>query len=159
MSIYLDVLSPLRNMIFSFQKNCHDPVKAFRRVPDFTWNMAKLQLLIEDSLDSPNSIMTTYKKFLRQIIEKESENDGKIRYFYQDVKLKKFQISKNNVKKNYIEAIRNIIACTEERFSNLYESPLFKHMVCMLDVSTWPTQVDSPGMVSFKELHVTDNIK
>ena len=27
----------------------------------------------------------------------------------------------------------------EERFSNLYESPLFKHMVCMLDVSKWPT--------------------
>ena len=104
--------------------------------------MAKLQLLIEDSLDSPNSMMTTYKKFLRQIIEKESENDRKIWYFYQDVKFKKFQISKNNVKKNYIEAIRNIIACMEECFSNLYESPLFKHMVCMLDVSTWPTQVD-----------------
>ena len=99
--------------------------------------MAKLQL-IEDSWDSPNSIMTTYK-FLRQIIEKESENDRKIRYFYQDAKLKKFQISKNNFKENYIEAIRNITACMEERFSNLYESPLFKHMVCMLDVSTWPT--------------------
>ena len=126
-------------MSLSFQKDRHDPVKAFRRVQDFTWNMAKLQLLIEDSLHSPNSIMTTYKKFLGQIIEKESENDGKIRYFYQEVKFKKFQISKNNVKENYIEAIRNITACMEERFSNLYESPLFKHMVCMLDVSTWPT--------------------
>ena len=78
MSIYLDVLSPLRNMSLSFQKDHHDPVKALRRVQDFTWNMAKLQLLIEDSLDSLNSIMTTYKKFLRQIIEKESENDRKI---------------------------------------------------------------------------------
>ena len=97
MSICLDVWSPLRNIILSFQKNCHDPVKAFHRVQDFTWNMAKLQLLIGDSLDSPNSIMTTYKKFLRQSIEKESENDGKIWYFYQDVKFKKFQISKNNV--------------------------------------------------------------
>ena len=139
MSIYLDVLSPLHNMSLSFQKDRHDPVKAFRRVQDFNWNMAKLQLLIEDSWDSPNSIMTTYKKFLRQIIEKESENDGKIRYFYQDLKLKKFQISKNNVKENYTEAIRNITACMEEHFSNLYESPLFKNMVCMLDVSTWLT--------------------
>ena len=77
--------------------------------------------------------MTTYKKFLRQITEKESENDGKIQYFYQDVKLKKFQISKNNVKENYIKAIQNITACMEEHFCNLYESPLFKHMVCMLD--------------------------
>ena len=101
MSIYLDVLSPLRNMSLSFQKGRHDPVKAFHQVQDFTWNMAKLQLLIKDSLDSLNSIMATYKKFLRQIIEKESENDGKIRYLYQDVKLKNFQISKNNV-----EAIR-----------------------------------------------------
>ena len=101
MSIYLDVLSPLRNMSLSFQKDRHDPVKAFHQVQDFTWNMAKLQLLIKDSLDSLNSIMATYKKFLRQIIEKESENDGKIRYLYQDVKLKNFQISKNNV-----EAIR-----------------------------------------------------
>ena len=77
-------------MSLSFQKDRHDPVKAFCWVQDFTWNMAKLQLLIEDSLDSLNSIMTTYKKFLRQIIEKESENDGKIHYFYQDIKFKKF---------------------------------------------------------------------
>ena len=65
-------------MSLSFQKDHHDPVKVFRWVQDFAWNKAKLQLLIENSLHSPDSIMTTYKKFLRQIIEKESENDGKI---------------------------------------------------------------------------------
>ena len=43
MSIYLDVLSPLHNMSLSFRKDRHDPVKAFCRVQDFTWNMAKLQ--------------------------------------------------------------------------------------------------------------------
>ena len=32
MSIYLDVLSPLRNMSLSFQKDRHDPVKAFHQV-------------------------------------------------------------------------------------------------------------------------------
>ena len=42
MSIYLDVLSPLRNISLSFQKDRHDPVKAFRRVQDFTWNMAEI---------------------------------------------------------------------------------------------------------------------
>ena len=145
MSIYLDVLSPLRNMSLSFQKDFHDPVKVLPWIQDFTWNMAKLQL-IEDSWDSPNSIMTTYK-FLRQIIEKESENDRKIWYFYQDAKFKKFQISKNNFKENYIEAIRNITACMEERFSNLYESPLFKHMVCMLDVSNGQQQVALKNLV------------
>ena len=53
--------------------------------------------------------------------------------------IKKFQISKNNVKENYIEAIWNITACMKEGSSNLYESPLFKHIICMLDVYTWPT--------------------
>ena len=81
MSIYLDVLSPLSNMSLSFQKNRHDPVKAFRRIQDFTWNMVKLQLLIEDRLDSLNSIMTTYKKFVRHIIEKESDNKKKFDTF------------------------------------------------------------------------------
>ena len=36
MSIYLDVLSPLHNMSLHFQKNRHDPVKAFCQVQDFT---------------------------------------------------------------------------------------------------------------------------
>ena len=82
--------------------------------------------------------MTSYKTFLSEIVEKESEKEGKVQYFYQDVKFKKFQISNTNVRNNYVEAIHNIADCMEECFSSLYESPLFKHMVTMLDVSTWP---------------------
>ena len=81
--------------------------------------------------------MTSHKKFLSKTVEEESEKEGKVQYFYQDVKFKKFQISNNNVRNNYVEAIRNIADCMEERFSTLHESPLFKHMVTMLDVSTW----------------------
>ena len=138
MSIYLDVLSPMRRLSLSFQNNLHDPVKAVRRVKEFTWTMAKQQILIENTLDSKDSIMTSYKKFLSEIVEKESEKEGKVQYFYQDVKFKKFQISNTNVRNNYVEAIHNIADCMEECFSSLYESPLFKHMVTMLDVSTWP---------------------
>ena len=82
----------------SFQEDLHDPVKAVHRVQEFTWTMAKLQILIENTLDSQDSIMTSYKKFLNEIVEKESEKEGKVQYFYQDVKLKKFQISNTNVR-------------------------------------------------------------
>ena len=39
----------------------------------------------------------------------------------------------------------------EEHLSNLYESPLFKHMVSMLDVSTWPT-ASSPEKFGYQEI-------
>ena len=48
-----------------------------------------------------------------------------------------------NVRNNYIRAIHNITNCMEERFSSLYESPLFKHMVTMLDVSMWSPVSDA----------------
>ena len=98
MSIYLDVLSPKCWLSLSFQEDLHDPVKAVRGVQEFTWTMAKLQILIENTLDSQDSIMTSYKKFLSEIVKKESEKEGKVPYFYQDVKFKKFQISNTNVR-------------------------------------------------------------
>ena len=125
----------MRRLSLSFQKDFHAPVKAVRQVQEFTWTMAKLQILIENTLDSQDSIMTSYKKFLCEIVEKKSEKEGKVQYFYQDVKFKKFQISNTNVRNNYVEAIRNIADCMEKRFSSLYEPPLFKHMVTVLDVS------------------------
>ena len=141
MAIYLDILSPMRRLSLSFQKELHDPVKAVRRVQEFTWTMAKLQLLIENSLDSEDSIMTNYKQVLTKIVEKVFNNkDGKrkTKYFYQEVKLKNYELTKEKVQASYVEAIRNIADCMEERFSSLYESPLFKDMTAMLDVSTWP---------------------
>ena len=42
--------------------------------------------------------MASYNKFLSEIVEKESEKEGKVQYFYQDVKFKKFQISNTNVR-------------------------------------------------------------
>ena len=68
------------------------------KVQEFTWTMVKLQILIENTLDDQDSIMTSCKKFLSEIVEKESEKEGKVQYFYQDVKLKKFQISNTNVR-------------------------------------------------------------
>ena len=43
MSVYLDVLPPMRRLSLSFQKDLHDPVKAVHRVQEFTWTMAILK--------------------------------------------------------------------------------------------------------------------
>ena len=58
MAIYLDVRSMLCRLSLAFQQDIHYPVKAVRRVQEFTWTMSKLQLLIEGSLDTPGSLMT-----------------------------------------------------------------------------------------------------
>ena len=44
----------------------------------------------------------------------------------------------------------------EERFSSLYESPLFKHMASMLDVSIWPS-VSSAEKFGDQEIIETTN--
>ena len=56
MSIYLDVLSPMCQLSLLFQKDLHDPLKAVHRVQKSTWTMAKIQILIENTLNSQDSI-------------------------------------------------------------------------------------------------------
>ena len=50
-AIYLDILAPLKVLNLSFQKEKHDPVSAIRRITEFNWSMAKLKILIDQSLD------------------------------------------------------------------------------------------------------------
>ena len=54
LEIYLDVLALLKALSLGFQNEKHDPVFAIRRITEFNWTMAKLQLLIDDSLDGGN---------------------------------------------------------------------------------------------------------
>ena len=53
LAIYLDILTPPKVLSLGFQKEIHDPVTAVRRISEFNWTMAKLQLLIDASLDNP----------------------------------------------------------------------------------------------------------
>ena len=106
-------------------------MKVVPQVQRLTWTMINLQLLVENTIDSQDSIITSYKKFPNEIAEKESEKDNKTQYFYSDVNFKKFQISETNVRNNYISAIHNTADCMEEHFFSLYESLLFKHIATM----------------------------
>ena len=80
-AIYIDVLSPLQRYCLSFQQELHDPVKAVRRVQEFTWTMAKLKLLLDRSLDEDERIMSHYKNLMSEIEKKSGED--KIYYYQQ----------------------------------------------------------------------------
>ena len=132
MAIYLNVLSPLWRLSLVFQQDEHDPVKVVRRIEEFTLTMAKLKLLIDMSLDSPNNIMTNLNKLLDDVREDQGY------HFYQGIKLAQFEIAKESTRVLYTETISNITTAMEGRFNDISTSPLFKNIICLLDISTWP---------------------
>ena len=95
--------------------------------------MAKLKLLIDKSLDSPETLLTNFNKLLSNI--EEHNND----YFYAGIKLARFETIRALACNRYTQTITNITSAMEERFDNLQISPIFKHLIPLLDVATWPT--------------------
>ena len=154
MAIYLDILSPLQQLSLGLQQELHDPVKAVRRIKHFNWTMAKLRLVIDESLESPESnILTNFKKLVRNI-ERNENND----YIYQNIKLLRYEISYNTVSDHYAESIQSITRCVEDRFEDISRSPLFNNLVSLLDVSSWPRDNLTFGMIQIDEIstHFTE---
>lgn len=133
-------------MSLSFQRELHDPVKAVRRVQDFTLTMRKLKLLVDESLESPDSIMTHYNKFLQEV---EKKDHG---YYYQGIKLARYEAAKQSVSNLYEPTIASITNSMENRFEELSSSPLFKNLVSLLDVSSWPKELTDFGSAKIKLL-------
>ena len=50
-AMYLNVLSPIHRLSRSEQKNEHNPVKAVKRIKDFSSTMSKIQAFIDSALD------------------------------------------------------------------------------------------------------------
>ena len=136
MAIYLDFLSSLRCLSFGFQQKLLDPVKAVPRIQEFTRTMAKLKLLIDKSLDSPETLLTSTT--VCQILKNATTTIFTL-------KLARFETIRTSVCNHYIQTITNIMSAMEERFDNLQLSPIFKHLVPLLDVSTWPTDATNLG--------------
>ena len=109
-------------------------MKAVRRVQEFTWTMSKLQLLIESSLDEPGSIMRSYVKFVNEVTENDDD-----KHFYQNIPLARYNSAVRNVKAHYTATIANVTSCMENRFESLQASALFKHLIALLDVTSWPS--------------------
>ena len=123
MAIYLDVLSPLRHLSLVFQQDEHDPVKVVRHIVEFTLTMAKVKLLIDMSLDSPNNIMSNLNKLLDDVREDQGYQ------FYQGIKLARFEIAKESTRVLYTETISNITTAMEGRFNDISTSPLSKNII------------------------------
>ena len=143
-AMYLDVLAILVRMSLSEQKEKHDPVKAVRRVQDFNWTMAKLQIYTEGTLDqdemqqAEKSRLTHYNKFRSEVVYSSKGNA----FIYQSRSLKAFEASKVTVRNEYQKAIEALSDAISDRFENLPTCPVFKNIVQILDCSKWPKKIE-----------------
>ena len=130
LAMYIDVLTPLKVLSLGFQKEKHDPVLAVRRIKEFNWTMAKLQLLVDSSLeDGNNDRLIHITKFFKEI---------DIESCYQGVKLLNLTVHKKSIDESFNEIITKLAIKMEDRFSNMMSSPVFDNLVTILDVSLWP---------------------
>ena len=128
-------------MSLSFQQELHDPVKAVRYL-----TMVKLKLLVDEFLENPDSTMRNLKK-LFQDVEKKDDS-----YFYQGIKLARYEAAKRSVSNHYEFTIASITDSMQNRFEELSSSPLFKNLVSLLDVSSWPKELSDFGSAKIESL-------
>ena len=67
-------MAPIKSLSVSLQEERHNPVKAIRRITEFTWAMGKLKCLIDESLVQDKSNMSYFTLPMSKIEVKE---DGK----------------------------------------------------------------------------------
>ena len=138
-AMYLDVLSPIHRLSLSEQKNEHDPVKAVKRIKDFSSTMSKMQAFIDSALDdegieNDQTNLTHFNKVISQITL--NENDY---YSHQGTRSSRFEEIKAVVPQAYKDAITGISKSVAERFSDLEIHPVFRHLIPILDCRKLPS--------------------
>ena len=88
-----------------------------------------MKLLVDESLENPDSNMS-------QDVKKKNDS-----YFYQGIKLARYEAAKRSVSNHYEFTIASITDSMQNRFEELSSSPLFKNLVSLLDVSSWPKEL------------------
>ena len=126
-AIYLDVSAPIKRLSVSLQEERHNPVKAIRRISEFTWNMGKLKCLIDESLVQDKSNMTHFTLLMPKVEVKEGK------HYHQGIKLSKYNKSFSAVEESYRKAIVAVSDSMESRFSDLTASPVFENLVDLLE--------------------------
>ena len=146
-AIFIDILSPIRGLSLSLQRDKHDPAKITRSLNEFTWTMPKLRLIIENSLDENDNgqVKTCFKTFCSKV-----ENDHG-EFCYQGINLAKYELTIKRAKAVYTSAISNICFKVEQRFSSFVEPVAFSNILLLLDTKSWPKD----DFVSFgnRQLH------
>ena len=131
-TMYLDVLPPLKVLSVSLQQEKHDPVYMLRNVHECSWSMSKLQLLIENAFEGSTKKLTNYTKFLSLVEQNETG------FVYQDIKLKDFESSKAAMEKSLVDMVRKICSVVESRFDDLRRNHIYENLIPILDIETWP---------------------
>ena len=137
LAIYLDILSPIRRLALGMQDEKHDPVKQVRRIQEFDLIMKKLEKVLSRTFNEDSNVLTYYKRLIRDIVEDE---DGHV---YQGIKLTHYENSIEDVKYQYASVINLFIENIQSRFSNFQDTAVFRNIVRLLDIKTWPTAPDS----------------
>ena len=92
LSVYLDILAPLRHLSLELQAKKQDTVQQVYYIQKFAGTMVKLQIVIETMLDADDDDdehITNYKRFRDPLILKTIE-EGPDETFYQGIKLKNY---------------------------------------------------------------------
>ena len=133
MTIFMNILSPLRRSSLSMQYENHNPVKIICRINEFTWAMSKLRLIVENLLNgNENQAKTCQQNFISNVKKNNDE------YFDLHIKLHKYETTITRARDIYSSAITNICSKVEARFSSLLDSVIFKNIPLLLDTSAWP---------------------
>lgn len=105
-----------------------------------------LKLSINKFLDTPDSTLMNLIHLLKKVEEKD------VYFYYHDIGFKHRKIQ------GYCgQTISNIVTSMEDRFDNISQSTLFKHLVLLLDISTWPEEVGNFGVESIQGVVVHFN--
>ena len=99
-----------------------------------------MKLLVDESLENPDSNMS-------QDVKKKNDS-----YFYQGIKLARYEAAKQSVSNHYEFTIASITDSMQNRFEELSSSPLFKNLVSLLDVSPWPKELCDFGSTEIESL-------
>ena len=94
--------------------------------------MTKLKVLVDNAIVGNTNRLTNYTKLMQEITENE---EG--RKIYQG--LKKYHSSNEALLASYSEIIDKLSSSVEERFPEIKTHPVFKHLITVLDISTWPS--------------------
>ena len=92
LSVYLDILAPLRHLSLELQAKKQDTVQQVYYIQKFAGTMVKLQIVIETMLDADDDDgehITNYKRFRDSLILKTIE-EGPDETFYLGIKLKNY---------------------------------------------------------------------
>ena len=126
-------MAPIKSLSVSLQER-HNPVKAIRRITEFTWAMGKLKCLIDESLVQDKSNMSHFTLPMSKIEVKEGK------HHCQGIKLSKYNKSFSAVEESYRKAIVALNDSMESRFSDLRASPVFENLVDLLETKVWPEE-------------------